>query len=119
MLEILLFVHYTGCMTEITPTMKEIARRISGRRREKGLTQKQLAQMLGKSRPYVIALERGTDAHPAVTVIYALAEIFGCGVDDLLPARLLDEERPEICGDKISAEAEDEVLGMLREARNG
>lgn len=106
-------------MTDITPTMKEIARRIAERRKAKNLTQEHIAQRLGKSRPYIVALERGTDVQPTVAVVYRLAEIFGCSVSDLLPPRLLAEERPNMRGDKISAEAEETVAKMLKEARNG
>lgn len=105
-------------MNDMRPTIKEIARRIAGRRKALGLTQAQVAERLQKSRAYVIALEGGTDVQPTVSVIYELAELFGCTAHDLMPAKPLAEERPEMRGCRVSEDAESEIARMLKEERD-
>ena len=59
---------------------------IAALRRAKGLTQRELAELLNVSDKAVSRWERG-DAAPDLSVIPALAELFGVTADELLRGR--------------------------------
>ena len=61
----------------------EIRHRIKEQRKEKGLTQKQLAALLQKSETGVASWEQGL-SEPCVNDIRALCKIFGVSADYLL-----------------------------------
>ena len=60
-----------------------IAQRLQRLRREKGVTQAELAELLGVSQPIVSDYERG-ELRLHGELIVKLAEILGCSADELL-----------------------------------
>lgn len=69
--------------------METIAERVARLRKEKGITQEEMAQMLGVSQPVVSDYERG-DLRLHGELIIKLAAILGVSADDILglqPAR--------------------------------
>lgn len=67
-----------------TPSIAcELAERLGARRRERGLTQGQVAVRLGISRQAVSKWEHGQSA-PDLDNLARLADLFGCTVDELL-----------------------------------
>lgn len=63
--------------------MQEIGSRIREIRKEKGLTQAQLAEKSGLCRPYIVDLEAGRRNHTTKTLA-AIAEACGVSVKDLV-----------------------------------
>lgn len=63
--------------------MTKIQIRIKELRKEKGLTQKQLANMVGKSETGLASWEQGL-AEPSINDIIKLCEIFGVTADYLI-----------------------------------
>lgn len=57
-------------------------------RKDRGLTQKQLADMLGTTQDYVSDVERGKKPHVTLVWLQKCAEIFGVKVRDLIPREL-------------------------------
>lgn len=51
-------------------------------RRERGLSQQALADLLGVSRQTVISLEKGR-YDPSLPLAFRLARVFGCRIEDL------------------------------------
>lgn len=48
------------------------------------MTQEQLAEKVGCSRQYIIALEKGqTDGNVSSKLLLKIAQVFGCKIDDL------------------------------------
>lgn len=62
---------------------KAIGKAIAAKRMEKGLTQENVAEKLNIGNEAVSRIERGT-VIPNVIRLVELAEIFGCGTDELL-----------------------------------
>ena len=67
-------------------TNKSMGETISNLRKEKGMTQKDLADMLGITDKAVSKWERGV-AYPDTATIPAIAEIFEVSVEELLSAK--------------------------------
>ena len=67
-------------------TNKSMGETISSLRKEKGMTQKDLADMLGITDKAVSKWERGV-AYPDTATIPAIAEIFEISVEELLSAK--------------------------------
>ena len=67
-------------------TTKSMGETISSLRKEKGMTQKDLADMLGITDKAVSKWERGV-AYPDTATIPAIAEIFEISVEELLSAK--------------------------------
>ena len=63
--------------------MKKFAQFLSGKRREKNITQGQLADMVGVSHQAVSKWENG-QSFPDVTLFPRLANLFGVSVDELM-----------------------------------
>lgn len=59
-----------------------IGAEIKRRREAIGLTQLELADKLGVSRPLIAQYERGSK-QPTMPIGYEIAAVFGCTVDDL------------------------------------
>ena len=66
--------------------MKQVSRKIVSLRKEKNLTQTELADMMGVSFQAVSNWERG-NSMPDISKLPQLAELFGCSVDELLNER--------------------------------
>ena len=62
---------------------KLVGRNVGRIRREKGLTQEQLAEISGFSQQYISGLEQGR-RNPTVVTLYELATALGVGHLDLL-----------------------------------
>jgi DNA-binding XRE family transcriptional regulator len=52
-----------------------------------GLTQVQVAEKAHYTQAFISSLERGEYADVTVTTAQALAELFGCAIEDIFPAR--------------------------------
>ena len=63
--------------------VEAVASAIAQARRRSGLTQAQVAEAIGIGPEAVSRLERGA-IEPTITRLIELAEVFGCGVGDLL-----------------------------------
>ena len=68
------------------------AKRIRGKRLEKGLTQEQLAQAIQISPQSVSKWERG-DGYPDITLLPAIASFYGISVDSLLGVDEIERKR--------------------------
>lgn len=82
-------------MDKNTQLVETIGRAISKYRQAVGLTQAQLAEILGISNDAVSRMERGKTV-PSVLRLLELSEIFGCEVADLLTEsshRAVDQAR--------------------------
>ncbi len=55
---------------------------IEERRRERGMTQQQLAEMLGVSRQTIISLEGGR-YNPSILLAHSIAQLFGEKIEDI------------------------------------
>ena len=62
---------------------KLVGRNVARLRREKGLTQEQLAEISGFSQQYISGLERG-QRNPTIVTLYELATALGVSHLDLL-----------------------------------
>ncbi|MEM4546838.1 MAG: helix-turn-helix transcriptional regulator [Nitrososphaerota archaeon] len=60
-------------------------------RKKKEITQKELAERLGVSQPYISMLERGK-RFPTLRIAMKLADIFGVPIEQLFPKRKEGEE---------------------------
>ena len=69
--------------------------RIAALRRQKGLSQAQLAEQLGVSPSAVGMYEQGR-REPSADTLVALSEVFGVSVDYLLTGKPFPEERREL-----------------------
>ena len=69
--------------------------RIAALRRQKGLSQAQLAEQLGVSPSAVGMYEQGR-REPSADTLVALSEVFGVSVDYLLTGKPVPEERREL-----------------------
>lgn len=69
--------------------------RIAALRRQKGLSQAQLAKQLGVSPSAVGMYEQGR-REPSADTLVALSEVFGVSVDFLLTGRAFPQERQEL-----------------------
>lgn len=59
-----------------------LAKNVKKRRKEKKLTQKQLAEQAGVSRVYITQMETNV-RNPNVQVVYLVAKALGCTLNDL------------------------------------
>jgi putative transcriptional regulator len=59
-----------------------IVNQIKERRAERGLTQQELAQLVGVSRQSIISIEQGRYV-PSLPLALKFAQVFQCAVDDL------------------------------------
>lgn len=62
------------------------------KRKEKGMSQEQLASIVGVSRPFISQLENGEHS-PSIKTAVALAKALDCTVDELLAEDDDDEGR--------------------------
>ena len=85
-----------------------IGNKLSRLRREKGLTQEQLAEMLGVSPPAVSKWENG-HSYPDITLLCPLARALGTNVDNLLQfeENLCDEDVIKLMNDIIELARQD------------
>ena len=74
-----------------------VGKRIAKLRKEKGLTQKQLADALGISNKTVSKWETG-DGYPDITMIHKLAETFGVTTDYFFSQEEITTENTELSG---------------------
>ncbi len=100
--------------------MQKIGKRIVSLRKEKNMTQMELADKLGISFQAVSNWERG-NSMPDISKLPELAEIFGVTLDELLGEKspLIEaavEDRLEECVEKQEVEKEDDVKELLLEA---
>lgn len=100
--------------------MQKIGKRIVTLRKEKNMTQMELADKLGISFQAVSNWERG-NSMPDISKLPELAEIFGVTLDELLGEKspLIEaavEDRLEECIEKLEVEKEDveKVLPLLK-----
>lgn len=77
---------------------------IAKARKEKGLTQREVAETLGISNRTVSAWEQGR-AYPDILSLYQLAEILGVTTDEILRGEKADCTQPENGGSKHADEA--------------
>jgi transcriptional regulator with XRE-family HTH domain len=82
---------------------EEIGSRIENFRKEKKLTQKELADKVGLTRTSIVQIEKGEQRVP-IDKLYKIAKAVNLKVYDLLP----DEEFLESSFDKVSEERLDE-----------
>lgn len=61
----------------------KVAQRIKELRIEKGMTQKQLAQIVGCSQPMIVMWEKG-ECEPTASALFKLSEALNCTADYLL-----------------------------------
>ena len=103
-----------------------IGDRIAHLRKEKGLTQEQLAQELGVSAPAVSKWETDT-SYPDITLLCPLARVLGTNVDTLLEYEEnlseekingFTEELIRIKQEEGTEKAEEELLKLLRQYPN-
>lgn len=65
---------------------------IPARRRDRGWSQQQLADLLGVSRQTVVSIEKGR-FDPSLPLAFRLADVFHCRVEDLFtPGREASED---------------------------
>jgi transcriptional regulator with XRE-family HTH domain len=62
---------------------KQLGAAIASRREERGLTQAQVAEILGIRSQAISRIERGA-VLPTVSRLYEFADVYMCGVDELL-----------------------------------
>ena len=102
------------------PTKKEIGAHIAALRRARGLTQEQLAGLLGVSAPAVSKWETNS-SYPDITLLCPLARALGTNVDTLLQfeeklsdqevsARINEVMETAVQGDAAAAEAQLDAL---------
>jgi len=108
----------------------EIANRLVNLRKEKGLSQEQLAEKIGVSRQAVSKWER-SEASPDTDNIILLAKLYNVSLDELLRTDdeiVPPEEEPEANGfeqaepdetEEASAETEENTDGYYKESPNG
>lgn len=53
-----------------------------------GLTQVEMSAALGITQPHISSLERGDYSDLPLETARKIAEFFGCGIEDLFPARV-------------------------------
>ncbi|XOV67580.1 MAG: helix-turn-helix domain-containing protein [Fluviicola sp.] len=63
--------------------LQRLATKIKTIRKEKGLTQAQLAEALGTNHTYIVRMERG-DQDSRITSLVALANALGIGIGELV-----------------------------------
>ena len=68
-------------------TDTEVGRRIREIRDQKGITQEQLADAAGLTRPYLSNLERGIATNPRLETLRAIAAALGCDLEILFRPR--------------------------------
>ena len=64
----------------------EFAQRLKRYRRERGLTQQELADLVGVSRQTIMQLERNR-YNPSMLLAYSIAQVFGVTIEDLFEFR--------------------------------
>ncbi len=94
-----------------------IGKRIAARRREKGLKQDDLAQMLGVS-PQAVSKWENDQTCPDISLLPKLAEILGVSVDELLSGK---KEQPvvEFIPDTGRKELKDLILRIIVNSADG
>ena len=65
---------------------------IEQKRRERGMTQQQLAAALGVSRQTIISLESGK-YNPSILLAHAIARLFGAQIEDIF---IFEEDTPNV-----------------------
>ena len=107
-------------MKDFSPTLQFISKKIADARKEKGITQEEFAEKLGRSRVYVVGLEsEDSAAQPTVSILYEISEILDKPISYFLPERMLDEAPPVFLGEEITDESKKSILKMIQEVRNG
>ena len=103
----------------------EIANRLVNLRKEKGLSQEQLAEKIGVSRQAVSKWER-SEASPDTDNIILLARLYNVSLDELLrteddvPETAEAEDEPEASGfEQTESEAEEEAAENFSESSDG
>jgi len=97
---------------------RAIAQNILFRRRGMGLTQAQVGMMIGKTRSYIVNIEKNRVEVP-VYVLYQLANVFECKVYDLLPSNYEDLDTPPVESEvPVSALDKETVLNALKEVHD-
>lgn len=95
----------------------EIASRLVKLRKQKGLSQEELADILGISRQAVSKWERA-EASPDTDNLILLARIYGVSLDELLSTEDKDEEIKAEVVDRITKEEEKVIIEEKEEHHN-
>ena len=96
---------------------KSIGQRISQYRKQKGLTQEQLSEMVGLTPHHLSAIERGASG-VRIEILVQMINIFGCTADDIF-CDVIDsgyKSRASRISDQLehlSPEKRDKVLDVL------
>jgi transcriptional regulator with XRE-family HTH domain len=69
--------------------------RVRKYRTDRGLTLTALAAQAGLSKSFVSSIENGETPRPSAKTLYAIAEVLGVTMSDLLGRRLLTDSEPE------------------------
>lgn len=107
---------------ERTALVKAVGKAIAAKRVENGLSQENVAEILGISREAVSRMETGV-AIPSVVRLAELAEIFGCAIEELLTEasnRKLDQAKhiTELLED-LNQEKRDLLLSVIKQLISG
>ena len=65
---------------------QEFAQRLRQYRKDKGMTQQELADLVGVSRQTIMQLERSR-YNPSMLLAYSIAQVFGVTIEDLFEFR--------------------------------
>lgn len=65
---------------EVRELVAQIGRTVRALREDKGLTQAQLAKLVGTSQPAVARLENGSDHKPRIDTLWSVIEALGMGM---------------------------------------
>lgn len=92
---------------------KEIGKRIAHRRKELGLRQSQLSEMVGISDPYMSNIERATSI-PSTEVILRLAIALKTTPDEFLVGSVHHRDQPQQDILDLLSSLSDQQLGMAK-----
>ena len=93
----------------ISVDLIKIGKYIAGKRKELGLTQKQVAEKLGMSDKSVSKWERGV-CLPDVSVYFELCQILGISINEFLAGEDIEQE-------DLGKKSEENILGIASESK--